>query len=558
MNHSDTHLGTGGTMNNNFNSNNNNNNNSNSNHLQQQQQQPQQDPSLQQQPQQQQEDEATAEAKRKRAGPKRRKVTHGRPCQRCIKRNIGHLCHDEPKPSQLASAAAAANSSGSERGNSQQQQAQKNDINQQQPQQNQTGPPHLQSGSHMGGLPMYGYNNQLSTLPVTPLTFASEHMGNEFTVISDFLESLGGEQPNMFSEQGMPVNVNTTEKFFLTAADPSDGTNEDRLTQVINAKFEAGFLKPYNYVNGYSRLQKYMDTNMSNISRQRILNVMGTFRPAFRSVAQSLTDIDLVLVEEAFERLLLDYDRVFSSMGIPACLWRRTGEIYKGNKEFAALVNVPLEMLREGRLCIYELMAEESAVNYWEKYGNIAFDAGQKAVLTSCLLKNPDPDNQTMLSSTSSIVQLAKAPFKRAQRGLFGGKQIQFGNNVPFSKTKTRRTWLPNVQTKRLFSETLNDWIRLNMTTSVIRTVDKKGGLDRYLLETRDDLLGAKGIELRGRIVEALKLKQAKRSMAHYMEQQRSTTLSTEANEAVKAVTQKVDPSAPVVNTSASSQPAAL
>jgi hypothetical protein len=32
---------------------------------------------------------------------------------------------------------------------------------------------------------------------------------------------------------------------------------------------------------------------------------MGTFRPAFRTVAQSLTDIDLVLVEEAFERLLL-------------------------------------------------------------------------------------------------------------------------------------------------------------------------------------------------------------------------------------------------------------
>lgn len=87
--------------------------------------------------------------------------------------------------------------------------------------------------------------------------------------------------------------------------------------------------------------------SMSASTRQRILNVMGTFRPAFRSVAQSLTDIDLILVEEAFERLLLDYDRVFSSMGIPACLWRRTGEIYKGNKEFASLVNVPIENLRE-------------------------------------------------------------------------------------------------------------------------------------------------------------------------------------------------------------------
>jgi hypothetical protein len=45
--------------------------------------------------------------------------------------------------------------------------------------------------------------------------------------------------------------------------------------------------------------------SMSPSSRQRILNVMGTFRPAFRHVAQSLTDIDLILVEEAFERLLL-------------------------------------------------------------------------------------------------------------------------------------------------------------------------------------------------------------------------------------------------------------
>jgi hypothetical protein len=35
---------------------------------------------------------------------------------------------------------------------------------------------------------------------------------------------------------------------------------------------------------------------------------MGTFRPAFRSVAQSLTDVDLILVEEAFERLLLVND----------------------------------------------------------------------------------------------------------------------------------------------------------------------------------------------------------------------------------------------------------
>lgn len=34
-------------------------------------------------------------------------------------------------------------------------------------------------------------------------------------------------------------------------------------------------------------------------------------------------------------------------MAIPACLWRRTGEIYKANREFAELVGVDGFMLRD-------------------------------------------------------------------------------------------------------------------------------------------------------------------------------------------------------------------
>ena len=62
---------------------------------------------------------------------------------------------------------------------------------------------------------------------------------------------------------------------------------------------------------------------------------------------------DLVFIEEAFERLLLDYDRVFSAMAIPACLWRRTGEIYKANREFAELVGVDGYMLRDVSLACH-------------------------------------------------------------------------------------------------------------------------------------------------------------------------------------------------------------
>ncbi|KAF9462196.1 hypothetical protein BDZ94DRAFT_1220142 [Collybia nuda] len=183
------------------------------------------------------------------------------------------------------------------------------------------------------------------------------------------------------------ASATKTEQFLLTAADQESGSRNERLNRVIRSKYEAGLLKPYNYVKGYARLSRWMDRNVSQESKQQILQPLSVLRPKFRAVAQSLRDLDLVFIEEAFERLLLDYDRVFSAMGVPACLWRRTGEIYKGNREFTELVGVDGYMMRDGRLCIYELMAEESAVNYWEKYGHVAFDSSQKAVLTSCVLR---------------------------------------------------------------------------------------------------------------------------------------------------------------------------
>ncbi|KAI8881169.1 hypothetical protein K501DRAFT_324613 [Backusella circina FSU 941] len=237
----------------------------------------------------------------------------GRPCQRCIKRNI--ICHDEPAKQKSTNQEKRKNSSSNSSESSE------------------------SSGKWEAAAPT----------------------SSEVGIINEFIEDMSNK-------------TEAEDRFFLTAADPKDGKLEDRLNEVINAKYQAGFLKPYNYVNGYARLQRYMDQHMSSDSRQRILRVMGMFRPTFRDVAQSLTDIDLILVEEAFERLLLDYDRVFSAMAIPACLWRRTGEIYKGNQEFADMIGVPVDKLRD-------------------KYGNIAFDPKQKAVLTSCLLRQTDKTN---------------------------------------------------------------------------------------------------------------------------------------------------------------------
>ena len=138
------------------------------------------------------------------------------------------------------------------------------------------------------------------------------------------------------------------EKYFMEAADPAGSdTPEERMNKLLKAKYDAGLLKPFNYVNGYVRLQQWMEKNLHPSSREKIMRQFNSFRPNFRARIQQLNDLELVKVEMWFELKLMEYDRVFASMAIPACCWRRTGEIFRGNSEMAELIRVPLEDLRD-------------------------------------------------------------------------------------------------------------------------------------------------------------------------------------------------------------------
>ncbi|KAJ1027450.1 hypothetical protein NDA18_003456 [Ustilago nuda] len=96
--------------------------------------------------------------------------------------------------------------------------------------------------------------------------------------------------------------------------------------------------------------------------------------------------------------------------------------------------------------------------------------------------------------------------FKRSQRGLYDGRMIQSGHNVPNSRQKTARTWQPNIQRKRLWSETFKTFVKARVSTSALRTMDKLGGLDKYLANTRGEKLGEWGRRLRE--ILALKLRE--------------------------------------------------
>ncbi len=74
-------------------------------------------------------------------------------------------------------------------------------------------------------------------------------------------------------EEPIPVVLpaaTKTERFFLTAADQASGTRNERLNMVIRSKYEAGLLKPYNYVKGYARLSRWMDKKWAIYVRVRL------------------------------------------------------------------------------------------------------------------------------------------------------------------------------------------------------------------------------------------------------------------------------------------------
>ncbi|KAK7998723.1 hypothetical protein PG991_015202 [Apiospora marii] len=157
------------------------------------------------------------------------------------------------------------------------------------------------------------------------------------------------------------IPADKTREFYLQAADPSgNDTPEERMQRVLKAKYDAGLLKPFNYIMG---------------SEKKMHN---------------LTDMELIYVEMWFEKTLLEYDRVFAAMAVPACCWRRTGEIFRGNKEMAELIHVPVEQLRDGKISLHQILTEESLVRYWEEFGTIAFDPAHDTLLTACALKSPD------------------------------------------------------------------------------------------------------------------------------------------------------------------------
>ena len=82
------------------------------------------------------------------------------------------------------------------------------------------------------------------------------------------------------------------------------------------------------------------------------------------------------------------------------------------------------------------------------------------------------------------------------------GKKVMTGNNVSHANNKTKRKFLPNLNNVSLVSEKLDLTVRFKISANALRSVEHAGGLDNFLLKSKDNNLSPKAKRLKNKLLK--------------------------------------------------------
>lgn len=91
-----------------------------------------------------------------------------------------------------------------------------------------------------------------------------------------------------------------------------------------------------------------------------------------------------------------------------------------------------------------------------------------------------------------------------AKRCDLTGVKVMTGNNVSKSKRRTRRDFLPNLKETTLKSDALGANVTLKIAAATLRTINKYGSLDSFIINYRFCKLTDTAKKLRRKIEKAL------------------------------------------------------
>ncbi|ORY62555.1 uncharacterized protein BCR38DRAFT_345905 [Pseudomassariella vexata] len=103
--------------------------------------------------------------------------------------------------------------------------------------------------------------------------------------------------------------------------------------------------EPYPYLTGFHNLIAFVKRRFSNNKTMRIAKSLASIRPSFIACTRHLNRQDLIFMEKCLQRTLFEYEDYMGHCSAPTIVCRRTGEVAAVNKEFIALTGWTREVL---------------------------------------------------------------------------------------------------------------------------------------------------------------------------------------------------------------------
>ncbi|RMZ19626.1 hypothetical protein D0859_16373 [Hortaea werneckii] len=181
---------------------------------------------------------------------------------------------------------------------------------------------------------------------------------------------------------------------------------------------------PYSYTQGFHALTAFLNKRFPSKKVLRIAKALAAIRPSFISCNQNLNHDDLIFMEKCFQRTLCEYEDFVNHYGTPTIICRRTGEIAAVSKEFSLITgwrrdvllgkepnlnvntganasasgtqtgsssrgaatprvagNVELDSSRPQPVFLAELLDEDSVVQFYEDFAELAFGASRTSII---------------------------------------------------------------------------------------------------------------------------------------------------------------------------------
>ncbi|EGX87762.1 C6 finger domain protein, putative [Cordyceps militaris CM01] len=197
-------------------------------------------------------------------------------------------------------------------------------------------------------------------------------------------------------------------------------TKPDKVAQILgkrqrdSAGIYTSVKEPYPYTKGFHNMVQVLRDRLPHSKVIKVARSLAEIRPSFIACTKDLTREDLVFMEKCFQRTLVEFHDFLQHCCAPTVVCRRSGEVAAVNKEFTALTGWTKDVLlgNEANRNVYgggeggevlpprnwrtgeaqqpvflaELLDDDSVVDFYHDFGQLAFEDSRGKVQRSCRL----------------------------------------------------------------------------------------------------------------------------------------------------------------------------